>query len=67
MLNRDSPQRERILLRQTRQLVLKSGRRMIVRTRDVSGSGVLVQSVLPIKIDSTVRLRAKTLPASAVP
>ena len=52
---------ERILLRQTLQLVLKSGRGMIVRTLNVSRSGMSVQSMLPVKIGSTVRVRAKTV------
>ena len=35
---------------------------MIVRTLNVSGSGMLVQSILPIKIGSVVRIRANMVP-----
>src|SRR5205823_7895167 len=53
---------ERILLRYPLDVVLKSGRRIMVRTLNVSGSGMLVQSVLPIKIGSTVRVQANMVP-----
>ena len=52
----------RFKIRYPVQLLLPSGRRMPVCTLDVSATGVLVESLLPIKIGSVVRVRATDVP-----
>ena len=53
---------DRVPFRCSVELILESGRRRSVRTLNVSQSGMLVESVLPIETGSRVRIKAKELP-----
>ena len=53
---------DRIPLRYPLQLLFKGGRRMLVRSLDVSASGILVESVFRVSVGSVVRIRAKHVP-----
>jgi integration host factor subunit beta len=53
---------DRVPFRYSVDLILESGRRRSVRTLNISQSGMLVESVLPIETGSRVRIKAKELP-----
>ena len=57
-----TPRADRVPLRYSVELILEGGRRRTVRTLNISQSGMLVESVLPIKPGSRVRISAKELP-----
>jgi integration host factor subunit beta len=57
-----APRADRVPLRYPVELILESGRRRFVRSLNVSQSGMLVESVLPIKSGTRVRIRSKELP-----
>jgi integration host factor subunit beta len=56
------PRADRVPLRYSVELILEGGRRRSVRTLNISQSGMLVESVLPIKPGSRVRIKTKGLP-----
>jgi integration host factor subunit beta len=57
-----TPRADRVPFRYPVELILEGGRRRSVRTLNISQSGMLVESVLPIKPGSRVRIRTKELP-----
>jgi integration host factor subunit beta len=56
------PRADRVPFRYAIQLILENGRRRSVKTLNISQSGMLVESVLPIKTGSRVRIRTTELP-----
>ena len=56
------PRADRVPFRYAVQLILEDGRRRSVKTLNISQSGMLVESLLPIKTGSRVRIRTTALP-----
>ena len=56
------PRADRVPFRYAIQLILENGRPRSVKTVNISQSGMLVESVLPIKAGSRVRIRTTELP-----
>jgi len=56
------PRADRVPFRYAIQLILENGRRRSVKTLNISQSGMLVESVLPIKAGTRVRIRTTEIP-----